>query len=81
MKEIRVEYFALLVQEAKTATEVVKTSATTLEQLFQELKKNHSFSLSKVQIRAAINTQLTTDWHAPLAHGDHILFIPPLVGG
>lgn len=81
MKEVTVEYFALLMQEANTATETVATSAVTVADLYAELQKIHLFSLSEKQVRATINKRLVTDWQTPFAGGDHILFIPPLVGG
>jgi molybdopterin converting factor small subunit len=81
MKEVKVEYFALLMQEAKKKTEKVTTSVSTLGELYQQLRKTHGFSLTEKQVRAAVNQQLVVDWNTPLAAGDHILFIPPLVGG
>ena len=80
-KEIVVEYFAVLSQEAKTASEIVLTDAETVEELFHELKRSHSFSLSQKQVKAAINNKVASNWQCSISSGDRILFIPPLVGG
>ncbi len=81
LKEIVVEYFALLMQEAKISKETVLTQAETVDVLYHELKKNYGFSLSSKQVKAAINHKLVANWNTPISSGDHILFIPPLVGG
>jgi molybdopterin converting factor small subunit len=68
-------------QEAKMSKQAVVTGASTVEELFQEMRHIHHFSLSLRQVRVFSNKKLISDWKTAIFHGDHILFIPPLVGG
>jgi len=80
MKKINVLYFALLRQERGLSDEEIQTSASTIGELFEELKALHSFKLTQSEVRAAVNAKVVS-WDAALRDGDRILLIPPVAGG
>lgn len=79
-QKIRVIYYALLRQERGLSEEYFSCSASTAQELFNQLKALHSFSLSTEQVRVAINSKVSS-WEAPLNEGDTLLFMPPVAGG
>jgi molybdopterin-guanine dinucleotide biosynthesis protein A len=79
-KEIRVQYYALLREEAGRSEEAVATCAATPRELFEELKARHPFSLPPAMLRVAVNDEFG-DWSQSLADGDRVVFIPPVAGG
>lgn len=79
-KRISISYYALLRQERGSSLDEIQTSASTLKELYLELKKKHSFSLTEQQVRAAVNGQVSP-WDHPIKDGDRILLIPPVAGG
>ena len=79
-KEIRVQYYALLREEAGRSEEAVATRAQDPRALFAELKARHPFSLPLTMLRVAVNDEFG-DWSQPLADGDRVVFIPPVAGG
>lgn len=79
-QEIRVQYFALLREQAKRRDETVVTSAGTPLELFAELSARHGFTLPHDMLKVAINSEFA-DWSRPLKSGDAVVFIPPVAGG
>jgi molybdopterin-guanine dinucleotide biosynthesis protein A len=79
-KKIRVQYFALLREQAGRSDESLVTSAHTPRELYDELKKRYPFSLAPEMLRVAVNTEFG-DWAQPLSDGDAVVFIPPVAGG
>lgn len=79
-KRIRVQYYALLREEAGLSEEVVATPATTARELFAELQARHRFSLPPQMLRVAVNDEFG-EWSHELADGDRVVFIPPVAGG
>ncbi len=79
-KEVTVEYFAKLSQEAATNSEVLRTSAATLAGLWEELRLKHHFSLDLPHVKPAINNEFA-DWTTPLSNQQTIAFMPPFAGG
>jgi molybdopterin-guanine dinucleotide biosynthesis protein A len=79
-RSIRVQYYALLREEAGRSEETLATAATTPRELFEELKARHPFSLPPAMLRVAVNDDFG-DWSQPLADGDRVVFIPPVAGG
>jgi molybdenum cofactor guanylyltransferase len=77
---LRIQYFAVLREQAGRAEETIDTAARTPAALYDELSHRHSFQLAPTQLKVAINAEFS-DWHAPLAHGDTVVFIPPVAGG
>ena len=79
-KQIRVQYYALLREEAGRSEEAVATRAKDPRALFAELQARHPFSLPLSMLRVAVNDEFG-DWSQPLADGDRVVFIPPVAGG
>ena len=79
-KQIRVQYFALLREQAGRSDESLTTTAHTPRELYNELRKRYPFSLAPEMLRVAVNTEFG-DWSQPLSDGDAVVFIPPVAGG
>jgi molybdenum cofactor guanylyltransferase len=77
---IRVQYFAILREQAGRSEETLDTLAATPAELYEELRARHPFQLSPAQLKVAVNSDFS-DWRAPLRHGDVVVFIPPVAGG
>jgi molybdenum cofactor guanylyltransferase len=79
-KTVRVQYYAILREQAGTREETLDTSAVTPADLYAELRQRHSFQLTPSQLKVALNSEFG-DWQTPLQHGDTVVFIPPVAGG
>ena len=79
-RAIRVQYYALLREQAGRRDESVETAARTPVELFRELSNRHHFTLQPAMLKVAVNAQFQ-DWTHPLASGDVVVFIPPVAGG
>jgi molybdopterin-guanine dinucleotide biosynthesis protein A len=79
-REIRVQYYALLREQAGRSEETVTTRARTPRELFDELRGRHPFTLPPELLRVAVNAEFG-DWSQPLSTGDAVVFIPPVAGG
>ena len=79
-REIRVQYYALLREQAGRRDETVSTVAGTPGELFRELTNRHHFTLQPEMLKVAVNAEFR-DWTHPLAKGDLVVFIPPVAGG
>jgi molybdenum cofactor guanylyltransferase len=78
--QIKVQYYAILREQAGRSEETVATAARTPRDLYVELQRRHPFSLGADSLRVAINAEFS-DWSQPLAEGDAVVFIPPVAGG
>lgn len=78
--QIRVQYFALLREQAGRSEESLATRARTPRDLYEELRARHPFTLPPELLRVAVNAEFG-DWAQPLADGDAVVFIPPVAGG
>lgn len=79
-KTIRIQYFAILREQAGRSEETIDTPARTAEELFEQVRARHRFQLSHTQLKVAVNSEFA-DWQTQLAHGDTVVFIPPVAGG
>jgi molybdenum cofactor guanylyltransferase len=79
-KTVRVQYYAILREQAGRSEETLDTSAGTAAELYAELRQRHRFQLTSVQLKVALNSEFS-DWQTPLKHGDTVVFIPPVAGG
>lgn len=79
-RHVRVEYFAILREQAGKTGEVVETSSVTARQLYDELKHRYAFSLLNEHIGVAINDDFR-EWDTKLNENDKVVFIPPVAGG
>ncbi len=77
---LRVQYYAVLREQAGRSEETLDTKAATPAELYAELKARHGFQLAPAQLKVAINHEFG-DWNATLQRGDVIVFIPPVAGG
>lgn len=80
MPRIRLQYYALLREQAGRQSEAVDTAAATPAALYAELAKRHGFRLPASQLRVAVNAAFS-DWERELQDGDEVVFIPPVAGG
>ncbi len=79
-RKIRVQYYAVLREQAGRSEEELLTSAATPADLYAELKRHHSFALAREQLKVAVNCEFA-DWSAALQDDDSVVFIPPVAGG
>ena len=79
-KHIKVQYYALLREQAGRSDEALVTGARTPRELYEELKARHPFSLAPEMLRVAVNAEFA-EWSQTLADGDSVVFIPPVAGG
>jgi molybdopterin converting factor small subunit len=77
---VNVRYYARLKEEAGRSQEICETSATTVEELWEELTARHGFTLEPRLIRAAQADEFCA-WDAPLVPGALVVFMPPVAGG
>ena len=77
---VKVQYYALLREQAGVSEEQLRTDARTPRELYEELKHRHPFSLAPDVLRVAVNAEFG-DWSQPLREGDAVVFIPPVAGG
>lgn len=79
-RELKVQYFALLREQAGRREETVRTRAATPRELYEELKVRHPFTLGPEHLKVAVNAEFS-DWSRQLAANDTVVFIPPVAGG
>jgi molybdenum cofactor guanylyltransferase len=79
-KRIKVQYYAILREQAGRSDESVLTTANTPRDLYNELKSRHPFSLAPEMLRVAVNAEFG-EWSQRLVDGDSVVFIPPVAGG
>jgi len=77
---IYVQYYAALREQRGLSRETVETQAVTAQELYQELKRKHGFTLSLDLLRVSVNNEFCP-WGTPLKAGDTLIFIPPVAGG
>jgi molybdopterin converting factor subunit 1 len=78
--QLKIQYFALMREQAGRSEETVETAAATAAELFTELQARYGFTLSRTQLKVAVNSEFS-DWSQPLRAGDAVVFIPPVAGG
>jgi len=79
-RAVRIQYFALLREQAGRSEETVQTEAATPADLFSELTARYGFTLTRDQLKVAVNSEFA-DWSRRLCAGDAVVFIPPVAGG
>lgn len=80
MRTLRVQYFALLREQAGRNQETVTSRASDARELYQELRALRNLQLRPEQLRVAINEDFA-DWSQALKDGDSVVFLPPVAGG
>jgi molybdopterin converting factor subunit 1 len=79
MATVRLQYYAILREQAGTSGEQVEASGDAAA-LYDAVAARHGFSLPRAQLKVAVNGEFA-DWSRPLADGDEVVFIPPVAGG
>src|SRR4029079_3216468 len=79
-REIRVQYYALLREQAGRSDETLSTRSRTPRELYAELRARYPFTLPAEMLRVAVNAEFG-DWAQPLEAGAAVVFIPPVAGG
>jgi len=79
-RTIRVQYYALLREQAGRSDETLTTGARDPRELYAELRVRYPFTLPPEMLRVAINAEFG-EWSQPLKAGDAVVFIPPVAGG
>ena len=79
-KTVHLHYYAQLREGRGLSQETVTTQASTVQELYAELKEKYRFSLPVHRLRVAVNDEFVS-WETPLKPEDTIVFIPPVAGG
>ena len=79
-RRIRVQYYALLREQAGRSDETLMTRSRTPRELYGELARRYPFTLPADMLRVAVNAEFG-EWTQPLESGDSVVFIPPVAGG
>jgi Molybdopterin converting factor, small subunit len=80
MPNVRIQYFAVLREQAGCSEEQRQTAAATPAELYDEVRGAHGFTLPRTMLRVAVNDEFC-EWSSPLQPGDRVVFIPPVAGG
>jgi molybdenum cofactor guanylyltransferase len=78
--QLKIQYYALMREQAGRSEELLDTSAATPAALYQELRARYGFTLAPEQVKVAVNREFS-EWSRPLSAGDAVVFIPPVAGG
>jgi molybdenum cofactor guanylyltransferase len=78
--QLKIQYYALMREQAGRSAETIETLANTPADLYSELVRRHGFTLSRDQLKVAINSEFC-DWSRKLEQDDAVVFIPPVAGG
>jgi molybdopterin converting factor subunit 1 len=78
--QLKIQYYALMREQAGRSEETLETSAATPAELYGELIVRYAFTLSREQLKVAVNSEFS-DWSRRLEQGDAVVFIPPVAGG
>ena len=78
--QLKVQYYALMREQAGRSEETLETSAATPADLYVELSARYGFTLSREQLKVAVNSEFA-EWSRALRTGDAVVFIPPVAGG
>jgi molybdopterin-guanine dinucleotide biosynthesis protein A len=78
--QLRIQYYALMREQAGRSEETLETSAATPADLYTELAARYGFTLLREQLKVAVNSEFS-DWSRKLAANDAVVFIPPVAGG
>ena len=79
-KTVSLLYFAILREQRGLDSETRTTSAPTAGALYEDLKRECGFTLSRHDLRVSVNNDFV-DFEQPIADGDEIAFLPPMAGG
>lgn len=78
--QIRIQYFAVLREQAGRAQESRETAASNPAELYDEVRLAHGLALPRAMLKVAVNDEFC-EWTQSLQPGDCVVFIPPVAGG
>jgi molybdenum cofactor guanylyltransferase len=78
--QLKIQYYALMREQAGRSEETLDTAAATPAALFDELAARYRFTLAREQLKVAVNSEFC-DWTHKFKVGDSVVFIPPVAGG
>jgi molybdopterin converting factor small subunit len=78
--QLKIQYYALMREQAGRSEEILETSAPTPADVYGELAARYGFTLTRDQLKVAVNSEFS-DWTRRLNAGDAVVFIPPVAGG
>jgi molybdopterin converting factor small subunit len=78
--QLKIQYYALMREQAGRSEETVETAALNPADLYAELTARYGFTLTRDQLKVAVNSEFS-DWSRRLELGDAVVFIPPVAGG
>ena len=78
--QLKIQYYALLREQAGRSEETLETVATTPAAVYAQLLARYGFTLDATQLKVAVNSEFS-DWTRTLHPGDALVFIPPVAGG
>lgn len=78
--QLKIQYYALMREQAGRSGETLETLAATPADLYGELLARYNFTLAREHLKVAVNSEFS-DWTRRLAAGDTVVFIPPVAGG
>lgn len=78
--QVKIQYYALMREQAGRSEETLQTSAATPADLYTELAERYGFTLPREQLKVAVNSEFS-DWSRKLGANDAVVFIPPVAGG
>lgn len=79
-KEVAVEYFAKLSEEAGKKSEIYRTKAATMSGLWEELRMRYRFGVDLPHVRVAVDDEFV-GWQKRVETGQRIAWMPPFAGG
>jgi molybdopterin converting factor subunit 1 len=77
---LKIQYYALMREQAGRSEETLETIVNTPAELYDELTARYGFTLSREQLKVAVNSEFS-EWSRKLIAGDSVVFIPPVAGG
>jgi molybdopterin converting factor subunit 1 len=78
--QLKIQYYALMREQAGRSEETFDTDAATPAALFDQLAARYGFTLAREQLKVAVNSEFC-DWTQRFKAGDSVVFIPPVAGG
>src|SRR5258708_33933868 len=78
--QLKIQYYALMREQAGRSDETLETSAVTPADLYGELAARYGFTLAREQLKVAVNSEFR-HWSRRLAAGGPGVVIPPRAGG
>lgn len=80
MKSVKIQYFAILREQAQLNDESLRVDCGTYAELYNFLRDKHGFTLPPEMIQVAANDEFVL-LDSQIHDGANVVFIPPVAGG